>query len=237
MELSTFAIPIRFLLDAALPRSCIVCGAALPPGAAAPPWPVCAPCASSLRPWRGARCPSCGIPLVSEIGRCMRCRGRDRAFDSACPLFPYEGPMRSLVSACKKGGRRSLTILFAELLAAEILRSWPERTVVPVPPRPGKLRALGWDQVEEIARDLERRGLPVSRPLERRDSAEQKALGRGERGANARKAYVLRKGCLSPELPLLIDDVITTCATLEACAAALKEGGALSVAALALAAD
>jgi len=77
----------------------------------------------------------------------------------------------------------------------------------------------------------------VSRPLERRRSEEQKGLGRGDRGANARKAYALKAGERSPESPLIIDDVVTTCATLEACALALKEGGAGSVIALVLAAD
>jgi competence protein ComFC len=145
--------------------------------------------------------------------------------------------MRSLVSAYKKGGRRSLSGLFAGLMARAIEERWPGRTIVPVPPRPGKLRALGWDQVEEIARDLELQGFLVARPLERIKSDEQKSLGRSDRGANARKAYRIAAGRRSPELPLLIDDVVTTCATLDACAAALKDGGARSVEALALAAD
>jgi predicted amidophosphoribosyltransferase len=108
---------------------------------------------------------------------------------------------------------------------------------VPVPPRPGKVRSLGWDQVEEIARVLERRGLRVSRPLVRGSSDEQKSLGRADRGLNAMKAYRLREGASSPASPLLVDDVATTCATLDACAAALKAGGARSVVALVLAAD
>jgi len=77
-------------------------------------------------------------------------------------------------------------------------------------------------QVEAIAGLLESRGLPVKRPLERMASDEQKSLGRGDRGANARKAYTLRAGERSPELPLLLDDVVTTCATLDACARAVR---------------
>jgi ComF family protein len=167
----------------------------------------------------------------------MRCRGRELSFDSAYPLFPYEGAMRSLLTAYKRSGRRSLAGLFAELLADEIGRRWRDRTIVPVPPRPGKLRALGWDQVEEIASILEKRGFRLCRPLERGRSAEQKSLGRGDRGENAMKAYALRPGAKSPDRPLLMDDVVTTCATLDACARALKAGGALSVEALVLAAD
>jgi ComF family protein len=167
----------------------------------------------------------------------MRCRGVERAFEAAYPLFSYEGRMRVLVSAYKKGRRRSLAPLFAEMMAKAIEERWPDRIVVPVPPRRGKARTRGWDHVEEIARLLESRGLPVKRPLERGRSEEQKSLGRGARGANARKAYSLRAGEISPELPLLIDDVVTTCATLEACALALRAGGARSVSALVLAAD
>ncbi len=167
----------------------------------------------------------------------MRCRGVERAFDSAYPLYSYEGRARELMAAYKKTRRRSLAPFIAERFADAIRRRWPERTIVPVPPRPGKARLLGWDQVEEVARRLEALGFPVARPLERGRSAEQKRLGRWERGDNARKAYALRAGASSPELPLLVDDVETTCATLDACSLALKAGGARSVAALVFAAD
>lgn len=167
----------------------------------------------------------------------MRCRVAQRSFDSAFPLFSYAGGARELIAAYKKSGRRSLAPFIAELFAQEINSRWPERTIVPVPPRPGKLRSSGWDQVEEIARALEGRGFGVARPLERRPSEEQKSLGRGARGLNASLAYALRAGAVPPDLPLLIDDVVTTCATLDSCARALKAGGAGSVHALVFAAD
>jgi ComF family protein len=167
----------------------------------------------------------------------MRCRGIERAFDSAYPLFSYAGAARELISAYKKSRRRSLAPFFADIFAKTIEEKWPDRIIVPVPPRPGKARASGWDQVEEIAKVLERRGFRVARLLERRRSEEQKSLGRGERGVNAQRAYVLKKGAASPERILLVDDVITTCATLDACARSLKSGGALSVTALIFAAD
>jgi predicted amidophosphoribosyltransferase len=161
----------------------------------------------------------------------------ERAFDSAFPLFSYSGAARDLLSAYKKKRRRSLAPFFAEIFAQTIEAKWPDRIIVPVPPRPGKVRTSGWDQVEEIARILGGRGFPVARLLERRPSGEQKRLGRGDRGVNAKMAYVLRPGAASPERPLLIDDVITTCATVDACALALKGAGAVSVVALVFAAD
>jgi ComF family protein len=224
------------ILDAALPRSCVLCGTAIRPGAGLR-WPICEDCSSRLGTWGGERCPSCGLPLISEAGLCMRCRGIQRSFDSIYPLFSYSGLARELVSAYKKGQRRSLAPFFADILAKTIAERWPDRVIVPVPPRPGKLRTRGWDQVEEIARVLEARGLPVARVLERAASEEQKSLGKGARGANARAAYSLRPRARSPERPLVVDDVVTTCATIEACAAALRLGGALSVRALVIAAD
>jgi competence protein ComFC len=167
----------------------------------------------------------------------MRCRAARRSFDSAYPLFSYAGPIRELVSAYKKGRRRSLAPFFADLLEGPIRARWPDRVIVPVPPRPGKLRSQGWDQVEEIAAALESKGLAIGRVLERGSSSEQKKLGRGERGTNALKAYSLKSGARAPELSLLLDDVVTTCATLESCALALRGGGASRIDAIVIAAD
>jgi predicted amidophosphoribosyltransferase len=167
----------------------------------------------------------------------MRCRTAEKTFDSAYPLFSYAGPMRELISVYKKNHRRSLAPFFADLLEGPIRKKWPDRVIVPVPPRPGKLRSQGWDQVEEIADILEFKGLVVARVLERGSSSEQKKLGRGERGTNARKAYSLKRGEWAPELSLLLDDVVTTCATLESCALALRGGGASRIDAIVIAAD
>ncbi|MGO8694200.1 MAG: ComF family protein [Rectinemataceae bacterium] len=167
----------------------------------------------------------------------MRCRNRDWAFDRAVPLFSYEGTFKTLLSAYKFGGRRSLAAFFADLVEESLRSLWPGRPIVPVPPRPGKIRERGWDQVEAIVRILERRGYEVARILERKSSAQQKHLGFVERRENARAAYhVLPKASVRPEL-VLFDDIITTCATAESCAAALRAAGGRRVSVLALAAD
>jgi predicted amidophosphoribosyltransferase len=229
----TLSLVFDACLEALLPRGCVLCGSAL---SARPRWPLCPDCAASLRPWEGERCEACGLPLISEEGRCMRCRGRVWAFDSAFPLFSYAGAARELITAYKKRRRRSLAPLFAELFAPAIRERWPDRVLVPVPPRPD--RAGAWDQVGEIAKLLEKRGFPVERPLERRrGTTQQKRLGRAARGDNAAKSYALKAGASAPTRPLLLDDVVTTCSTLDACALALRGGGALSVLALVFAAD
>jgi len=244
-------------LDAVLPRSCVLCGRPLvlawPSGPLArpdsprkkllalgerrPPPPLCPQCMGALHPITGPRCERCGIGLISEQGLCLRCRERDWSFDRVFALFSYEGAFKRLLTAYKFGDRRSLAPLFAALFAECIESRWPDRVLVPVPPRPGKLRERGWDQVESIARILERQGFVVRRILRRRGSSQQKRLGLRERRDNARTAYCLVRGASVPSDILLIDDVVTTCATAEACAAALRAAGAASVSVLALAAD
>ena len=242
----------RAALDAFFPRTCVLCGeliASGPSRASSPDAeggrgrpacsasPLCRACAESLVPISGPRCRCCGSPLISELATCMRCRGRDWAFDAAYPLFLYDGAFKRLLSAYKFGGRRSLAAFFAERFAESLQDLWPGRPLVPVPPRPGKLAERGWDQVEEIARSLERRGFDIVRILERRSPAQQKRLGRAARLENARSAYNVRERAAVPPELVLIDDVVTTCATAQACAAALRAAGARSVSVLALAAD
>jgi predicted amidophosphoribosyltransferase len=167
----------------------------------------------------------------------MRCRERCWSFDEALPLFPYEGPMGRVLAEYKARGRRSLAPFLAELCLRALEERWPGRAVVPVPPRPGKLRAKGWDQVEAVARLLELRGLTLSRSLRRLAASQQKRLGREARAANARAGYSLIPGAAVPRSLVILDDVVTTCATAEACAAALRAAGATEIAFLALACD
>ncbi|MDR1024441.1 MAG: ComF family protein, partial [Treponema sp.] len=91
------------------------------------------------------------------------------------------------------------------------------------PPRPGKIRRSGWDQVEYLARRLEKEDLPVRRCLKRLPSKTQKKLGRQDRLQNLEGRFI--STAAPPRRALLIDDVMTTGATLEACAAALKKAG------------
>ena len=137
-----------------------------------------------------------------------------------------------------KAGRRSLAGFFAEALAAAVDLRFPGRVIVPVPPRPGKLRRKGWDQVEAIASLLESRHcLPVASILVRADGRQQKALDLEARNANMKGKITVRKGAFVPSDPVLLDDVLTTGATLSACAAALRLAGAARVDAMAIAAD
>jgi predicted amidophosphoribosyltransferase len=122
----------------------------------------------------------------------MRCRERSWSFDEAIPIYSYKGEAQALIAAYKFGSRISLADFLAGRLEAELAARWPGRPVVPVPFRRAKIRERGWDQVEELARRLERGGRRVMRILERLPSGEQKKLGLEERFGNAARAYRVR---------------------------------------------
>lgn len=109
--------------------------------------------------------------------------------------------------------------------------------VVPVPPRPGKIKKKGWDQIDELCFYLKNiYGVKVYKVLERLSKKQQKKLSRDERLQLIKKGYVLKnnkkiKSFLQniPEKIVLIDDVMTTGSTIEACAEALKTAGVKTV--------
>jgi ComF family protein len=150
--------------------------------------------------------------------------------DRSFLLFPYQGGYRKLLGAYKFGRNLGLGHFFAGKFreALETLGEFlpREAVLVPVPPRPGKIRKTGWDQIEHLAKLLEKEagGPPVCRCLKRLPSRNQKELNREDRKINLRGRIVLNRR--APRQALVFDDVCTTGSTLEACAAALKAGGA-----------
>jgi ComF family protein len=153
--------------------------------------------------------------------------------DGARAIGAYEGALRSIVHALKYEGRRSLAAPLATLMrhrGREVLTG--AASVVPVPLHASRRRARGFDQAADLARHL---GLPVSRALRRvRATAVQASLPAARRHANVRDAFASTWAArdLSGAVVVLVDDVCTTGATLDACARALKDAGVSEVRAL-----
>ncbi|HEU4973791.1 MAG TPA: ComF family protein [Baekduia sp.] len=215
------------LLALLVPPRCAACRAPL----ARAGDPLCAGCRAGL-PWlRGRRCERCGLP-----GGCgARCPSARSAVARAWAPLAHAGPARALVHALKFGGALPLAQLMAAQVAAnapaELLA--PRVFLVPVPAHPSRRRRRGFDHAALLASALGARGgVPVASCLAREGSSATRQLG-------ASRAVRLREGRIAvralraaPAHAVLVDDVHTTGATLDACARALRAAGAQRVDAL-----
>ena len=232
---------VRGLADLLFPRDCAVTGAPLDdePGRHLSS-------AGALRLERIAdpRCATCGHPFFGVLvapRRCPHCAGLDPAFGRAVCPFRARGEVRELVHRVKY---RAEPWLISDLGAVALedplfRRHLSGSVLVPVPLHASRLRERGYNQAEVLARELAARvaGCSCLDLLERRrDTGQQVRLGRDERVENMDDAFGVRPGLRVPKARLVVvDDVLTTGATLSACASALRVGGARCVDAAALA--
>jgi ComF family protein len=220
------------LLAVVFPCSCPGCGALLAhPGQG----PLCDACWAALPRHRRAAC-RCGLPLLPGAAQCGRCRRGRQPFAAGASLGPYEGSLRVLLHQLKYAGRRRAAVRLARLLLEdEPVRLLLETSdvLVPVPLHPRRLRERGFNQSALIARALaQRSGRPCCAEalVRRRDTTPQAGLRAAERRRNVRDAFaVRRRGAIAGRVVTLVDDVLTTGATAQACARALIEAGAAEV--------
>ena len=214
------------LLAVVVPPACVVCRAALP---RAELW-LCVACTRAL-PWLPSRtCPRCGL------GSHRRgCPAAHAAFARAWAPLAHDGVARELVAALKFRGALPVAALMAAHIAAKLpvdLRAGGPDALVPVPAQAARARRRGFDPAGVLTAALAPRlGLPVRSCLRRRDRAgRQVGSSRLQRRRAGRLAIELRAP--PPPRALLVDDVHTTGATLDACARVLLAGGSREVVAI-----
>ncbi len=224
-------------LDLLFSEKCVLCGEFLTPDR---DWiyPLCRACLEKLPNRAGTLCSVCSTELVSEKHICTRCRERDYSFLSNYSLFVYADEVKELLGRYKTKNGKLLAGYFAARMAPVILEKYRDFTVVPVPFRRSRKRTRGWDQIEAICKELQRGyRLTYERVLLRKGSSAQKSLDYTGRLGNIEGKIRLRKHKQAPEKILLLDDVFTTGATADACAATLLEAGAKEVRMLSIALD
>lgn len=203
-----------------LPERCAVCGR---PGDA-----LCPGCRAALVRLRPPVCERCGSPGPWPVRRCGECAGRRLAFARARSALVYDERARALVRAWKEHGRRRLAGEAAALVA-EVVPVPLVAVLVPVPGDPERAWQRGDVPPRALAASLSRRWrLPLAELLERRVALRpQRGLSLEERRRNVRGSVVARGA--APASACLVDDVYTSGATADACAAALRRAGASRV--------
>jgi ComF family protein len=202
-------------------EDCLLCGAETDPEL------LCPACIAEL-PALFESCPQCALP--SPAGAvCGSCLDRPPHFDATLALWRYEFPCDGLVQSLKYRARLALAGFFARSLAS---RPLPDvDLIVPMPLHPRRLAERGFNQALEIARGLARH---LGRPIEARgvlrvkNTPPQTELPYEERAKNVRGAFLCRLD-LSGASVAVLDDVMTTGATLNELARALKRAGASRV--------
>jgi len=211
---------------------------------------LCDDCRPSIIVIDGEKCGFCGKPLISEEGICVPCRNlsptdekinegaaektsefKRQSYDRLWTLFPYTGRYRKILTSYKFKKVLPITRLFIEKII-DCVSDNPvlqNAVIVPVPPRKGKIKHSGWDQVDYLVKRLKRHTgkIKINKCLKRKKSKIQKHLNRKERIENLKDRIYIQGG--APETALIIDDVITTGSTMEVCAKALKDAGAKTV--------
>lgn len=175
-----------------------------------------------------SRCYRCHA-LASDFRTCKSCRSSSRLY-SVMVRTDYQGLAKELVHRLKFARAKAAVLPMADSLAPLIAKP-AQVLLVPIPTASSRRRQRGYDQAELLAKELARRtGIPCSFVLSRRGQARQVGARRAERLDQLRDAlYVRRAADLSETTIILVDDVVTTGATLEAAAHVLKVAGAKRV--------
>ncbi len=217
-------------LRRALPGRCAFCLAPCEEGRA---W--CTACHAAL-PWNRSACPVCAEPLPATVAPrpCGHCLRRSPCFQCARVPLRYEGEVAELMQRFKfHASPRAGTLLLA-LLEEGLAGSEPPQALIAVPLHPHRARERGFDQGYWLAERLAARlHVPLVGARRLADTRSQRGLDRGKRRGNLRGAFRL-EARLPPRVALL-DDVMTTGATLDALARACRQAGATEIEAWAIA--
>lgn len=215
------------LLDLVFPPRCAGCDR---PGRL-----LCEECACLVpRVSPGRACARCGAPADDA---CAECGETEFAFIAARCAALLAPPVSRAVVLLKDGGERRYANLLASLLA-EVALGWlaADDVIVPVPASPGAVRRRGFDHAVDIARALSKMtDARLAYPLVARATADQRALNREGRFANRSQAFAIAAAAPGHPRVVLLDDVFTTGATLDAAARTLIAHGTCEVRALAVA--
>lgn len=220
------------LTDIMYPPVCALCGSILTINEVY----VCVECRPKISYVTSPVCLRCGKEICDEDDEyCADCTSYPKSYVRGFPAINYEEPVKSGVAAFKYANRRKSAEYFAYEIVKqhgkEILEVRPD-VLVPVPIHRSKMRKRGYNQAELMAKELGvRLGIPVDSSVLCRvsDTMPQKRLDPKEREKNLRSALVATIEDMNYNNVMLVDDIYTTGATVEACTATLHKKGIKNV--------
>jgi len=208
------------------PPRCLVCREPAPPGA-----DLCDACRDAL-PWNDRACLRCALPLPGRDALCGACLRRPPPLLAAHAAFVYGFPLDRLLPRFKFHRDLAAGRLLASAMTDRFGTLPRPDALVAVPLHRARLRRRGYDQALELATPLARAlGIPLRTDvlLRTRDTAPQSELDAIARRRNLRGAFAVAPGAALPAYVVLVDDVMTTGATLHAAAKVLRRAGVARV--------
>lgn len=193
-------------------------------------WALCEPCEAIL-PWLGNACRLCALPLPASHALCQKCQHQPPAYDSLQALFQYQWPVSTLISQFKYAAK----LEFGNLLAHLMDRLIPVTAIdciIPMPLHPQRQRQRGFNQTLELARviaNTKRMTLDRWSCTRQKATLMQASLNAKKRHLNLKENSFRIDPKFNAQHVLIIEDVVTTGATIHAFALALKNKGVKTV--------
>jgi len=227
----------RAVVDGVLPPRCLACGTIVDE-----PDALCSSCWAGMTFFAPPWCAVCGLPFPHPMGEeavCADCARQKPSWDRARAVMRYDKHSRHLVLALKHGDRTHVARALGRWMGragAELLEG--ADMIVPVPLHWTRLFTRRYNQAGLLAHAVRAAGGPPVMAdwlVRRRRTPSQGRLGPVARVRNVRGAFAVRRGCdVKGKRIVLVDDVLTTGATVEECARVLRRGGAASIGVLTL---
>lgn len=220
------------LISILYPRKCPVCETIIPdiPGKVAPR--VCLTCNQKLQYIHSPRCFQCGKQLYEEKEEfCNDCKVKKHLFKQGIGVFGYDENIKDAIYRFKYHNQRNYAKFFGEVIASRYgyqIRHWNPDVIIPIPLYRIKYYQRGFNQAELVAKELGNiLQIPVDTKslVRNRKTKPMKELNDEERTKNLQNAFNLTADIVKYKKVLLLDDIYTTGATMDACSKVLLEAG------------
>lgn len=185
-------------------------------------YPLCSNCRPALINIDSS-CRICGIPTTRFVKICPSCRHNSKIVKSNYSILSYSGISKEILTQYKFKKDLSYAQFFSQHIISYIHHNFKSAIICPVPTSKLKRKIKNGYQLDSIVKELKKNGLKVRYLLKKRYSKTQKKLGRLERSKNLVHSFNLKNKVHENDVIVLIDDVFTTGATIDACCKILKE--------------